>query len=596
MRETHDPARAFQCCDDCLQCFCPRPDDPIPGAGQPRASASFQQQQIQLGNNQTGLHLPAMFERETDPSADPNAYANTHVQPHDMTASAHAGLSASGGMVAGQAGPLGNGSISPPVSAAQQFALGVVGDGAQTAFPNAQQAHGLFTDRPDPHHTMNALGPGSGMFMQHQEEAQLQHQEVGMRQQQRGKRIPMQGRQRLPPRQSMQIMGQPQMQGAVDVGDEYARHAQQYQVQDSDRNGHLQQQRNDRMYPQERQMQPMHMHPNQQLLSREQAHQQQQQHPNALRGAPAFGSAQVPEGGVPGSGQFVGFDDGQGMRRRSAMPIVNNNQHPAVVLGFSDNYMQPNEAMNDGRGRPLTEPLPHHPRDGGFSGRFDGDTGAMVAPGMGYDMDKSDIDHAKRISGSVGQDGLGVDRALGMGGSNHRVGNGRVVADARTLTGTAPFVSSTVEKRIACESCGQLFGDMGSLKRHAARAHRAATGKGPVFCSQCNASLKNDQNLRRHIAVCHSGEQENRCDMCSASFSSRGSLRIHQQQVHAIPGASGKAAPGRGGRGGRGAAGASGARGASRAKPMGGVAKSPKSDKSYVCDMCTDTFKWKGMF
>jgi len=142
-----------------------------------------------------------------------------------------------------------------------------------------------------------------------------------------------------------------------------------------------------------------------------------------------------------------------------------------------------------------------------------------------------------------------------------------------------PFGGETVDKCVECEVCGSLFGDAGSLKRHAARAHKAATGKGPVFCSHCSASLKNEQNLRRHIAVCHSGSQENRCNMCSASFSSRGSLRIHQQSVHSVPPAvKGRTPNGKG----------TGLPGRPR-----GVVK-PKAEKSYLCDMCTDTFKWKG--
>jgi len=131
-----------------------------------------------------------------------------------------------------------------------------------------------------------------------------------------------------------------------------------------------------------------------------------------------------------------------------------------------------------------------------------------------------------------------------------------------------PFGGETVDKCVECEVCGSLFGDAGSLRRHAARAHRAATGKGPVYCPHCTAALKNEQNLRRHIAVCHSGSQENRCNMCSASFGSRGSLRIHQQSVHSLPSSS---------KGGR----------------SKGITK-PKAEKSFLCDMCTDTFKWKG--
>lgn len=250
--------------------------------------------------------------------------------------------------------------------------------------------------------------------------------------------------------------------------------------------------------------------------------------------------------------------------------------------------------MGDSRARPLGEPLGHQTRD--FPGRFDGDPAGMVAPGMPYEIHKGEMDPAKRIAaaaaagpheGAIANPGL--DPAIQMG---RTVTQGKRENDARTAAAAHPYVAGTVEKRVECEVCGSLFGDGGSLKRHAARAHRQATGRGPVFCSQCSASLKNEQNLRRHIAVCHSGDQENRCDMCSASFSSRGSLRIHQQQVHAVQG-QGKGANTRNGRGPVGRVGAAASRVGGR--PRGaGVAKSGKTEKSYVCDMCTDTFKWKG--
>lgn len=161
---------------------------------------------------------------------------------------------------------------------------------------------------------------------------------------------------------------------------------------------------------------------------------------------------------------------------------------------------------------------------------------------------------------------------LGGFGESYLAGEDR--KERNVHSGGTGFLQGTVEKRVACDHCGLLFGDVNSLKRHAARAHRASTGKGPVYCSQCNAGLKNEQNLRRHIAVCHSGDQAHKCDMCTASFSSRGSLRIHQQSVHAM--AVGKRS-GRGGKRGRG-------------RGVGAAA----NGRSYVCDMCTDTFKWKG--
>ena len=245
------------------------------------------------------------------------------------------------------------------------------------------------------------------------------------------------------------------------------------------------------------------------------------------------------------------------------------------------------EAINDTRQRVINIPesIPHqrdaHPR-------FDGDPATFVPPGMPYDIKDGDIDQKRIVpNGSAPGENVLASPTLDPAAIHRQPnlmnsrGAPRVGGDVRPITPSA-FIHGTIEKRVACESCGLLFGDVGSLKRHAARSHRNANGKGPVYCPQCNASLKNEQNLRRHIAVCHSGDQENQCDKCNASFSSRGSLRIHQQQVHNVPTGS------KGGRGTR------GGRGGGRGGRVSGISKSSKSDKSYVCDICTDTFKWKG--
>lgn len=231
----------------------------------------------------------------------------------------------------------------------------------------------------------------------------------------------------------------------------------------------------------------------------------------------------------------------------------------APVLGFSGEYMpQPDATVavaNDAAQN--------------FAPRFDSD--GMTTVNVVYEMPK-DI-KAGNDAAQVVTSGAMVPTQLNVQAVSVPKSPGNRIAAAPSM----PYGGETVDKCVECEVCGSLFGDAGSLKRHAARAHRAATGKGPVYCSQCSASLKNEQNLRRHVAVCHSGSQENRCDMCSASFSSRGSLRIHQQTVHSVPSASksgGRKANGEG-------------------RPRGGISK-PKAEKSFLCDMCTDTFKWKG--
>lgn len=244
---------------------------------------------------------------------------------------------------------------------------------------------------------------------------------------------------------------------------------------------------------------------------------------------------------------------------------------PAVSFSFGGEYMPPDTSGVDGQF--------------GANPRFDNEL-----PNVVYDISK-DVEKTRPVdtvtvpvvtpsasTGMVTSAGLssaGTPTSTVMGTGAASGEGGKPPTPVRVnQPGSLPYGGETVDKCVECDQCGSLFGDAGSLKRHYARAHRPTTGKGPVYCSQCSASLKNEQNLRRHIAVCHSGSQENRCDMCSASFSSRGSLRIHQQTVHSIPQ---NAKGGRGRRGGR----------------AGGVGK-PKAEKSYLCDMCTDTFKWKG--
>lgn len=276
----------------------------------------------------------------------------------------------------------------------------------------------------------------------------------------------------------------------------------------------------------------------------------------------AFNAAQIGATTVPGAPQFA-FDEGV---RRRQVASAGAGQHPAVVLGFTGEYM------------------PQQDANPAFQGRFEADP-ALVGPTVVYDEAE-----AKRMVGALPDSALPgsvMDPNLQMRAATTAVTQGKVVGAARATAAAMPYGGETVDKCVECDVCGLLFGDAGSLKRHAARAHRPPTGKGPVYCSQCSASLKNEQNLRRHVAVCHSGNQENRCDMCSASFSSRGSLRIHQQTVHSVPGQA------------KGGAARNGARGGARnrvgGRPRGGgVTKANKSEKSYLCDMCTDTFKWKG--
>ena len=262
---------------------------------------------------------------------------------------------------------------------------------------------------------------------------------------------------------------------------------------------------------------------------------------------------------------------------RSRQNVQSNVQHNAVVFQLPSDYIaQSQDGINDTRTRSLGigESIQHN--------TFEGNVPASILP-QNITYDGNDIDRRLTNQQVTTNDTILDQNSIARQQSYMSSRPNRLSNEGRPFPNPNQFSHSTIEKRVTCEHCGQLFGDVNSLKRHAVRQHRENTGKDPVYCTHCNAMLKNEQNLRRHIAVCHSGTQEHRCEMCTASFSSRGSLRIHQQNVHNVPSNS-RTRGGRGGRGGRGRPG----------RITGGVNKQAKTDKSYVCDLCPETFKWKG--
>jgi hypothetical protein len=203
---------------------------------------------------------------------------------------------------------------------------------------------------------------------------------------------------------------------------------------------------------------------------------------------------------------------------------------------------------------------------------------------------------------SHGMESASIQDRMGMGHVGQNICEGQGLHEVNRIgegmIRPVATINGQVAKTIVCGQCQQTFGDIGSLQRHSARAHRARGVKGPVVCEQCNAELKNEQNLKRHIAVCHTGQQEHECHLCNASFSSRGSLRIHQQQVHNIPTKTQRKTPTAAAGSSSGIPGLDAAVGIPLQAPARiGKARakmSKNSDKSWACDLCTDTFKWKG--
>jgi uncharacterized C2H2 Zn-finger protein len=125
--------------------------------------------------------------------------------------------------------------------------------------------------------------------------------------------------------------------------------------------------------------------------------------------------------------------------------------------------------------------------------------------------------------------------------------------------GVAPAMYETInstEPSHSCPVCHDAFGDEQSLARHAARSHaRENPQRGePLQCAQCPATLANSQNLRRHVAVCHSGDR--------STPTRKGATGAAASGVVKTPSSSRK----------------------------------PKNAKVFICPHCPNgtTFRWKG--
>ncbi|XP_043550281.1 zinc finger protein 142 isoform X2 [Chiloscyllium plagiosum] len=83
--------------------------------------------------------------------------------------------------------------------------------------------------------------------------------------------------------------------------------------------------------------------------------------------------------------------------------------------------------------------------------------------------------------------------------------------------------------RLACDSCQQTFGTGSKLRIHKLRVHE----KRPThFCTLCDYSGYNQNDITRHVSSCHAGEPSAACGRCDARFSSEGALKQHCLRRH----------------------------------------------------------------
>jgi len=81
-----------------------------------------------------------------------------------------------------------------------------------------------------------------------------------------------------------------------------------------------------------------------------------------------------------------------------------------------------------------------------------------------------------------------------------------------------------------CEQCGKSFINKTKLTRHVASVHTARHLM-PYICPICKKGFSTNQHFIDHQNI-HSGAKPHKCNLCSASFASRGTLGGHRRAVH----------------------------------------------------------------
>ena len=98
--------------------------------------------------------------------------------------------------------------------------------------------------------------------------------------------------------------------------------------------------------------------------------------------------------------------------------------------------------------------------------------------------------------------------------------------------------TATTSKPFTCQVCRSTYSSLGSLKRHQQELH---SGLYRYPCALCDKGYSTCDSLKAHLAKAHGvlGVRVS-CDVCGASFSRRDVMLRHMRSTHVDSGAQGQ--------------------------------------------------------
>nr|XP_026483108.1 zinc finger and BTB domain-containing protein 41-like isoform X2 [Vanessa tameamea] len=84
-----------------------------------------------------------------------------------------------------------------------------------------------------------------------------------------------------------------------------------------------------------------------------------------------------------------------------------------------------------------------------------------------------------------------------------------------------------------CEKCSRYFLNGYRLRQHQARTHDKIAPIKKKICPHCGRAFETNRILNNHVRT-HTGERPFVCDVCSAKFTQKTALVVHQRSIHKI--------------------------------------------------------------